>query len=311
MKNIVKMKDYLSIGELSQLSGIGIHTLRIWEKRYGAPCSKRLPSGHRRFLKEEVPRLRAIAKALESGYRASKVVTRTLEELQNLIGVYNIFCSDAEELESRSDFASKGLIIEKWVQAIHQFNEDSLNYSFYEIWNKEGPVNFIIDYLGPFLERIGNGWSAGELTVSQEHFGTEIISNFLSSKWRQLNILKDKPIAILTTFPEENHVLGLLMCAVITSLAKFKVIFLGPNSPLEDIIKTTENCQAQLLCLSISKYLNPKKVKDGLKYIRKTINKNTYMIIGGKGAIDSTPGITRPNNFFDYYEWVTKLYKEI
>ena len=51
-----KMEDYLSIGELSGLTGIGVHTLRVWEKRYGAPHSQRLPSGHRRYPKEEVPR---------------------------------------------------------------------------------------------------------------------------------------------------------------------------------------------------------------------------------------------------------------
>ena len=76
-----KMKDYISIGELSEMTGIGVHTLRVWEKRYGAPHSQRLPSGHRRYPKEEVSRLKAIANALESGYRASKVVTATMEEL--------------------------------------------------------------------------------------------------------------------------------------------------------------------------------------------------------------------------------------
>ena len=55
MKSINKLHDYLSIGELSEMTGIGVHTLRVWEKRYGAPHSQRLPSGHRRYPKEEVP----------------------------------------------------------------------------------------------------------------------------------------------------------------------------------------------------------------------------------------------------------------
>ena len=80
-----KMKNFISIGELARLTGITTHTLRVWEKRYGTPLSQRLPSGHRRYPKEDVPRLKAIAKALESGYRASKVVSGTLEELHSLI----------------------------------------------------------------------------------------------------------------------------------------------------------------------------------------------------------------------------------
>ena len=30
-------QDYVAIGELSKLTGIGPHTLRVWEKRYGVP----------------------------------------------------------------------------------------------------------------------------------------------------------------------------------------------------------------------------------------------------------------------------------
>jgi len=49
MKKIINMENYLSIGELADMTGLGVHTLRMWEKRYGAPHSQRLPSGHRRY----------------------------------------------------------------------------------------------------------------------------------------------------------------------------------------------------------------------------------------------------------------------
>ena len=74
------IENYLSIGELSNLTGIGVHTLRVWEKRYGSPLSQRLPSGHRRYPKDQVTRLKIIANAIESGYRASKVATATMNE---------------------------------------------------------------------------------------------------------------------------------------------------------------------------------------------------------------------------------------
>ena len=85
-----KMENLISIGELARLTGITTHTLRVWEKRYGSPSSQRLPSGHRRYPKEDVPRLRAVAKALDSGYRASKVVPGTLEELHGLMGLQHL-----------------------------------------------------------------------------------------------------------------------------------------------------------------------------------------------------------------------------
>jgi DNA-binding transcriptional MerR regulator len=306
-KKVVNMEDYLSIGELGRLTGISVHTLRVWEKRYGAPHSERLPSGHRRYPKDEVPRLRAIARALESGYRASKVVTGTLEELQGLLGAQEFISSKPEQPAAESGQISRELIIEKWIGAIHQYDDEFLNHSFYEIWSKEGPLNFILEYSAPFVDRVGNGWVDGELTVGQEHFVTANLSDFLSSKWRQLNVRKEGPTAVLSTLPEETHNLGLLMCAVVTSLADFKVVYLGPNSPVEDIIKTTEDCNAQLLCMSISNCVDSKKATDQLRQIRRTLNKSTNMIIGGDGALDASPGITRLTNFTDYFDWINQL----
>ena len=54
-----KLDNYISIGEMAHLTGISTHTLRVWEKRYGAPKTKRLPSGHRRYPKDDIPRIKA------------------------------------------------------------------------------------------------------------------------------------------------------------------------------------------------------------------------------------------------------------
>ena len=307
MTKVLKMEDYLSIGELARQTGIGVHTLRVWEKRYGAPLSQRLPSGHRRYPKEEVPRLRAIAKAIESGYRASKVVTGTLEELQGLLGAQNFISTTTDQPDDESLQVTKDLIIEQWIESIHQYNDEALCHSLAEIWSKEGPMNFISEFAGPLVERIGNGWVNGELTIGNEHFAAEILSNFLSTKWRQQNIRKDGPIAVLATLPDETHNIGLLMCAVIAGLAEFKILYLGPNSPIEDIVKATKASNAQMLCLSISNCVEINKSKEQLKLIKKSINKNTNMVIGGEGATDAAPGITRLDSFIDFYDWVSQL----
>ena len=86
MAAIKQPGNLLTIGELSKKTGISTHTLRMWEKRHGAPQSIRLPSGHRRYLPEEMERLRLVAKALKLGFRAGKVVGGTPEELNRLLG---------------------------------------------------------------------------------------------------------------------------------------------------------------------------------------------------------------------------------
>ncbi len=79
-------KTQVSIGELSRETGISIDCLRIWERRYGSPKAERRPSGHRRYPREEITRLKAVAKALAAGYRPGKVANASLDELNNLLG---------------------------------------------------------------------------------------------------------------------------------------------------------------------------------------------------------------------------------
>ena len=47
--------------------------------------------------------------------------------------------------------SSNELLIERWIKAIHGFDDDCLIQSFYDQWNKHGPLNFIIDYIVSLL----------------------------------------------------------------------------------------------------------------------------------------------------------------
>jgi DICT domain-containing protein len=44
----------LTIGELARRTGVGVSTLRAWERRHGFPIPERLPSGHRRYAEGDV-----------------------------------------------------------------------------------------------------------------------------------------------------------------------------------------------------------------------------------------------------------------
>ncbi len=305
-----KMEDLISIGELARLTGITTHTLRMWEKRYGTPLSQRLPSGHRRYPKEDVPRLRAISKALESGYRASKVVSGTLEELHGLMGLKPLIDSNPtspQELES----SSNEMLVERWIKGIHEYEDDCLLQGFHEQWNKVGPLKFIVDCMVPFIERVGNGWESGELSISNEHFATECVDSFLTSKWRQLNSRKEGWSILMATLPGETHNLGLLMSSVVASLSGGKIIYLGLNTPLEDIISTANKNEPELLCLSISlgeKILDP---EDCLLKIRSELKKEVTIISGGKGTPDNLPKINKIEDFNTFNQWLEKFEKQL
>ena len=308
MKSINKLQDYLSIGELSEMTGIGVHTLRVWEKRYGAPHSQRLPSGHRRYPKEEVPRLKAIASALESGYRASKVVTATMEELQGLMGLAP-FTQPKTDFDSKKQdkLSSDKTVIEGWAQLIHAGKDDELLSGFHEQFGRHGALDFICDFAVPLLERIGNGWGTGELSITHEHFASECLVSFLSEKWRQMNVRKTGPMVLITTLPGEGYNLGILMCALITSITNSKIMYLGVDNPIDEIVDASKKYNPELIAMSISHKFDNVTSEKILIQLRKKIDADIPVITGGKGSPCNIEGVFYISSFEKYYNFVVKI----
>lgn len=303
-----KKEDYLSIGQLSTMTGIGVHTLRVWEKRYGAPHSQRLPSGHRRYPKEEVPRLKAIASALNSGYRASKVVSATMEELQGLMGLAS-FVDPKKDIAAKevSQTASDKMLIESWIQFIHNSNDDSLLSGFHDEWGRYGALEFVLRFAYPLMERVGNGWETEELTISHEHFASECLVSFLSEKWRQLNTRKLGPLVLITTLPGETYSLGILLCAAVTAATQSKVLFMGVNNPIEEIVDVVDKNNPKLITLSISHKFDLVTSEKLLVDLRKKIDRKISIAIGGKGSPCTVQGISYFHAFDKYYDYLTNL----
>ena len=308
MKSINKLQDYLSIGELSEMTGIGVHTLRVWEKRYGAPHSQRLPSGHRRYPKEEVPRLKAIASALESGYRASKVVTATMEELQGLMGLAPFTQPKPDSDSKKQDkLSSDKTVIEGWAQLIHAGKDDELLSGFHEQFGRHGALDFICDFAVPLLERIGNGWETGELSITHEHFASECLVSFLNEKWRQMNVRKTGPRVLITTLPGEGYSLGILMCAVITSTTNSKIMYLGVDNPIDEIVDASEKYNPELIAMSISHKFDNVTSEKLLIQLRKKIDADIPIITGGKGSPCNIERVSYISSFEKYYNFLVKI----
>jgi DNA-binding transcriptional MerR regulator/methylmalonyl-CoA mutase cobalamin-binding subunit len=298
-------ESLLTIGELSRRTGITTHTLRIWEKRYDYPKSIRLPSGHRRYLPQEIERLRAVARTIKLGFRAGKVVGGTLEELHNLMG-FESKRSSKVPLSTQPDFPQDQYDskINQWIDWISEYDEENLNIEMHREWGAQGPLSFVTNLAAPLIKQIGDSWQCGDLTVAQEHFATDILSNFLGSRWRRQNERKQGKTAILTTLPGESHLLGLQMCAVVMSTTDWKIVSLGLDTPEEEIINTVNQCGAPLLCASVSGWYGVSRAKPILWRLKKQLSQKTEFVVGGGGAPDNLTGIKVIENFNEYYQWL-------
>jgi len=66
----------VSIGELAELTGVAVATLRAWETRYGFPSPRRASSGHRRYSRHEVDRVAHVVRARATGLSLEAAIAR-------------------------------------------------------------------------------------------------------------------------------------------------------------------------------------------------------------------------------------------
>ena len=64
----------LTIGELSEQTGLSPSCSGTWESRFGFPVPTRLPSGHRRYTDVDVRVVRRILEERERGLRLEQAV---------------------------------------------------------------------------------------------------------------------------------------------------------------------------------------------------------------------------------------------
>ena len=76
------MVNHYTIQMASKISGVGVHTIRAWEKRYKAIVPIRDEAGHRVYSKEDVEKLKLLSELCVLGYTISKIARLSSEELR-------------------------------------------------------------------------------------------------------------------------------------------------------------------------------------------------------------------------------------
>ena len=81
--------SYYSIGAVSRLTGITVHTLRVWEQRYSAIEAERTVSGRRKYTPHNVDRLMSLKFLVDRGCQISSIATLSENELKKYLSQYN------------------------------------------------------------------------------------------------------------------------------------------------------------------------------------------------------------------------------
>ena len=133
-----------------------------------------------------------------------------------------------------------------------------------------------------YLTDLGERWSAGQATVAQEHFATNVL------RGRLLGLARDwgqggGPLTVLACPPGELHDLGLICFGLALRARGWRIAFLGTDTPIDTLTQTADNLHPELVVLTTTTPQRLSRVRSELRRLSET----TRLALAGAGTTDA------------------------
>ena len=274
MNTLSHEQAVFSIAAVERDTGLSKDTLRVWERRYGFPAPARNANGERLYPQDQLDRLRLIRRLLDGGQRPARVVAASVDELAELLEALR-----GESVDSQAPEHDATLL-----QCVCLHRAAELAAGLRRALMKQGLQRFVVDTLAPLAAEVGEAWMRGELLVADEHLFTEQVQNLLRAAIGAQAGGDGRPRILLTTLPDELHVLGLLMAEAMLVPEGAACTSLGTRTPLADIRAAALAGAFDVVALSFSSAYPARQVVDDLLELRASLPAHVALWAGG-GAV--------------------------
>ena len=269
--NIREIEPPMRIADVERDTGIGKDTLRVWERRYLFPKPQRDGLGDRLYPFDQVERLRVIRRLLDKGLRPGKVLGLDLPELHLLLDAHS----------SQPVDLARHAICQSLLKLLRMHLSRELRETLNHILVRDGLQKFIADTIVPMNVIVGDCWIRGDLTVPEEHLYTEQVQNLIRHAIHTQKAPASAPRILFTTFPDEEHCLGILMVEAMCVSEGADCTSLGTRVPLPDIAKYAVEGRYDVVAVSFSAAYPLRNVLKDLKQFRELLPEPISIWAGG------------------------------
>jgi MerR family transcriptional regulator, light-induced transcriptional regulator len=262
----------LPIASVERETGLSKDTLRVWERRYGFPTPERDARGERLYSPAQVRRLVQIKRLMDRGHRPGKLLALDETALLALDGTGATPLATPETAQ-----------IDSWLQLIKDHDSEVLQGQFHREMARRGLAPFVQDIVAPLITRVGDAWSRNEIGVFEEHLFSQQLEQLFRATLARMGPHRGSPRVLLTTLSGEEHTLGLLMVEALLTMENAYPVLLGPQTPIDEIVRAARAKQIDAVCLSFSTAYAPALAAQGLRDLRRALPVQQALWAGGHG----------------------------
>ena len=266
-----------NIAAVERDTGLSKDVLRVWERRYGFPVPDRDDHGERVYPAEQVDRLRLIKRLMDAGHRPGKLLAIPTEEL-------NVLAPRRPEPPGAASGAGADAELGDLMSLIKQHDGVAYQQAMQQRLARQGLERFVQNTVAPLTRHVGEAWEDGSVEVFEEHLFTELTKRLLRQAIASLPAAKRSPRIVLTSVPDEPHVLGLLMAEALFALEGAECIPLGTQMPLLEITRAAAAHRADIVALSFSVAFPKRQIPGLLQQLRMVLPAGVALWAGGGGV---------------------------
>jgi methanogenic corrinoid protein MtbC1 len=239
--------------------GVSPELLRAWETRYGLIEPERTPGGLRLYSGEDERRVREMQRQIAAGLSAAEAARLALRVSGEPV--------PAEQLLDELD------------EALSALDEPAAQRALDRTFESLDVETALARVILPFLHDLGERWAAGQRSIGQEHFASNVIAGrlrALARDWGQ----GDGPWALLGCPPGEQHELGVLSFGLLLRERGWRIAYFGAETPPAELVRAAAELGPDLVVLGATTGHRFAAIADEIR----ALSAQARVAIGGAGA---------------------------
>ncbi len=250
---------------LAAYTGINPHTIRIWERRYGAISPKRAANGRRVYSQEDADRLCLLGELTTRGHAISAVAQLPMRELEVLISgtrgrpQNDVSLVDPGLAEARAKVSS--MLLDRMIMALEGFQLRDLSAQLASARLHGSVTDFIYQIVLPLIGTIGALVNEEKLSIAHEHALSAILKTHIYQAIYNMGAIRPRvaddtgvstPSIIIATQEGDHHEFGILLASLLAESRGLNTHFFGCNMPARSLAGAANALRSPIVLLGRS-----------------------------------------------------------
>lgn len=240
---------------VARRTGITLHVLRAWERRYAVVEPGRTAGGQRLYSDADIERLKLLRDAVASGRSISQVAALDDDALAELVAQDRASgagtgAAAGAAVPEPGNGTEVARYLAASLQAAERMDDDALHRLLLRALVSLRPLDFIEGLIEPLLYEVGERWHRGQLRPSHEHAVSIAVRRVLTFLLSAYEPKADAPTLVTTTITGDPHEFGAMLASVLAGEAGWRVLYLGASLPADEIARAAAVSGASAVAVS-------------------------------------------------------------